>query len=363
MIAAGAPGDDGYRGAVHVFRHSSDTDTWLYEQKLTDPNASDIDQLGASVSIDAGSIAAGAPGDDGAGTRRGAAHIFSGNREPIVEPLTWSLPEDTSIGVIGTIEATDPDADPLTYAVTGGNGAGLLDVDDSTGAVILIGGLDYEIATQHAATITVSDGFNDVDTELKVHVTDVGGLLDVVVDPTADSFVDDDDSVFASDIEWMAAAGITRGCNPPANTMYCPQQTVTRGQMAAFLHRALETLVAPKGDPIDFTDDDDSAFVADIAWLSATGITKGCSATEFCSHGDVSRGQMAAFLVRALGYMDDGLGDLFVDDDTSLFETDIDRLAMAGVTRGCNPPVNDRFCPSGVVTRSQMAAFLHRALG
>jgi uncharacterized protein HemX len=46
-----------------------------------------------------------------------------------------------------------------------------------------------------------------------------------------------------------------------------------------------------------------------------------------------------------------------------LTEGDIDRLAMAEVTKGCNPPVNSRFCPKRYVTRGQMAAFLHRALG
>ena len=72
---------------------------------------------------------------------------------------------------------------------------------------------------------------------------------------------------------------------------------------------------------------------------------------------------MAAFLVRALGYTDDGGGDLFRDDDLSVFEGDIDRLGTAGVTRGCNPPLNDHYCPDRYVTRQQMAAFLHRALG
>ena len=72
---------------------------------------------------------------------------------------------------------------------------------------------------------------------------------------------------------------------------------------------------------------------------------------------------MAAFLVRAPGYTDDGGGDLLTDDNDSEFETDIDKLATAGVTRGCSPPVNDRFCPTSNVTRGQMAAFLHRALG
>jgi hypothetical protein len=177
------------------------------------------------------------------------------------------------------------------------------------------------------------------------------------------SFSDDDASVFEPDIEWLAGEGITKGCNPPVNDMFCPDDPVTRGQMAAFLHRALDGIVVPTGDPIDFTDDDTSTFVADIAWLSATGITKGCGTDTFCPDDPVTRGQMAAFLVRAMGYSDDGGGDLFTDDDGSVFRFDIDKLATAGVTLGCNPPVNDQFCPTGNVTRGQMAAFLHRALG
>ena len=68
--------------------------------------------------------------------------------------------------------------------------------------------------------------------------------------------------------------------------------------------------------------------------------------------------------MRALGYDDDGGGDLFIDDDDSIFAGDIDRLGTAGVTKGCNPAEgNTRFCPDEYVTRGQMAAFLHRALG
>lgn len=47
-----------------------------------------------------------------------------------------------------------------------------------------------------------------------------------------------DSNVFASDIEWLADAGITKGCNPSeGNTRFCPDSYVTRGQMAAFIHR------------------------------------------------------------------------------------------------------------------------------
>jgi hypothetical protein len=118
--------------------------------------------------------------------------------------------------------------------------------------------------------------------------------------------------------------------------------------------------------PDPFVDDDTSTFESDIAWLAGAGITKGCNPPandRFCPDGKVTRSQMAAFLVRALGYTDNGGGDLFVDDDGSVFEADIDRLGTAGVTKGCNPPANTRYCPNSFVTRGQMAAFLHRALG
>ena len=105
-------------------------------------------------------------------------------------------------------------------------------------------------------------------------------------------------------------------------------------------------------------------FHEDISWLASRGVTKGCnppSNDRFCPDEAVTRGEMAAFMVRALGYLQ-RLDDPFVDDDGSTFEADIERLAAAGVTKGCNPPSNTRFCPSDVVTRGQMAAFLHRAI-
>lgn len=54
------------------------------------------------------------------------------------------------------------------------------------------------------------------------------------------TFTDDDHSVFEADIEWMVANGITYGCS---ETEYCPEGNVTRGQMAAFLHRFADNLV------------------------------------------------------------------------------------------------------------------------
>ena len=180
--------------------------------------------------------------------------------------------------------------------------------------------------------------------------------------PPGGTFVDDDGNIHEGNIEAIAAARITFGCNPPANDRYCPRDSVTRGAMAAFLKRALD--LAPTNTD-HFVDDDDSIFERDINALAEARITLGCNPPandEFCPNDPVTRGAMAAFLVRGLGYTDDGGGDLFIDDDDSVFERDIDRLGTARVTRGCNPPANDRFCPREVVTRAQMASFVARAL-
>jgi len=182
--------------------------------------------------------------------------------------------------------------------------------------------------------------------------------------PPGGTFIDDNGNVHEGYIEAIAAEEITLGCNPPINNKYCPSDYVTRGQMAAFLVR---TLGLNDDDGKDwFTDDDGNVFEASINKLATAGITLGCNPptnTEFCPQDRVTRGQMAAFLVRAYGYADPGTGDFFTDDDGSVFEASIDKLARAGITKGCNPPDNDLYCPYWYVQRDQMATFLGRAEG
>ena len=174
-------------------------------------------------------------------------------------------------------------------------------------------------------------------------------------------FWDDDGSVFEAMIERFAAGGITNGCNPPVNDRFCPDDYVTRGMMAAFLARGLD--LTDSGN-IDFVDDNGSAFESAIEKLAAAGITQGCNPPvndRFCPDAYVTRGMMAAFLARGLDLTDSGNID-FVDDNGSAFESAIEKLAAAGITQGCNPPQNNMFCPNQVVTRGMMAAFLVRGL-
>jgi hypothetical protein len=172
-----------------------------------------------------------------------------------------------------------------------------------------------------------------------------------------------DGSTFAAPISWLRTVGTARGCNPPDNTRFCPDATITRGQMAALLTRALEL---PAAGADFFSDDAASVFEDDINRLAAADITAGCNPpvnTAFCPYDPVTRGEAAAFLTRAFDLTAGAGSDRFRDDDGSVFETDIDRLATAGVTYGCDPPENTRFCPARELSRAEMAAMLWRTLG
>ncbi|MDH5373084.1 MAG: S-layer homology domain-containing protein, partial [Acidimicrobiia bacterium] len=167
-----------------------------------------------------------------------------------------------------------------------------------------------------------------------------------------DTFTDDDGSVHEPDIEFVAALGITVGCGPQ---LYCPSRPVTRGEMAAYLNRALSL---PDTTADYFTDDAGSLFENDINRLAASGITVGCDIGLYCPDGSVRRDEMAAFLNRAFG-LPATTADFFTDDAGSFFEDDINRLAASGITLGCDDGL---YCPDGSVRRDQMASFLTRAL-
>ena len=178
--------------------------------------------------------------------------------------------------------------------------------------------------------------------------------------PPGGTFYDDDKTSEEGYIEAIRAAGITYGCNPPENDFFCPERQLTRAEMASLLVRALD-LPPAAGNP--FTDTLTSVHVDTISALAATGITRGCNPPDndmFCPERFVSRGEMAAFLVRAMGYEAGADTDYFIDDDDSVFEADINRLAAAGVTSGCG---DDGYCPTRKLLRAEMAVFIARALG
>ena len=166
-------------------------------------------------------------------------------------------------------------------------------------------------------------------------------------------FIDDDGNVHESMIEAVVRAGVATGCG---GQRYCPQDDVTRAQMATLLVNALDL---PPTSQDFFADDTGSIHEDAINRLAAAGIATGRPDGTYGPEEPVQRGQMAAFLTRGfdLGPTD---RDHFADDNGYLHEDASNRIATAGITRGCG---GLDFCPFAPVRRDQMASFLGRALG
>jgi hypothetical protein len=103
-----------------------------------------------------------------------------------------------------------------------------------------------------------------------------------------------------------------------------------------------------------------------IKQLAAEGITSGCGNGNYCPEQPVTRAQMAIFLLRSkygTGYAPPGVGagTGFGDVPVNYWAaTWIKQLVVEGITAGCG---NGNYCPESPVTRAQMAVFLVRAFG
>ncbi|MCQ3814582.1 MAG: S-layer homology domain-containing protein, partial [Acidimicrobiia bacterium] len=177
--------------------------------------------------------------------------------------------------------------------------------------------------------------------------------------PTGFSDVDPDNT-HAAAIAAIYAANITTGCgtNP---LRYCPNNPVTRAQMASFLTRALNLNTDEEAGFADV--DDTNSHAAAINALAEAGITAGCNTNplRYCPNQPVTRAQMASFLTRAFKLPAADTADFTDVDPNNSHAAAINALAEAGITTGCSQnPL--RYCPNQPVTRAQMASFLTRAL-
>ncbi len=111
---------------------------------------------------------------------------------------------------------------------------------------------------------------------------------------TEDDFFDDDSLWAEPHINRVAAAGITLGCEP---TLFCPHDEITRAHFAVMLHRAFR----PPPSPVDYFSDDDGIWLESATnALAHAGITLGCRPGEFCLDDSLTRGQAASLIHRAL---------------------------------------------------------------
>jgi hypothetical protein len=221
----------------------------------------------------------------------------------------------------------------------------------------------FTAVTSSGATVTKNLSSASVTSAFRLYswYFDVEVDSDVDPPPPVIEFTDIEDTVHKDNIEYLASVHAAVPCDAGPDK-FCPHDRMRREDLAAFMVRALDLPATSKDF---FTDDDGLPFEDDINALALAGITRGCNPpanTRFCPNDTVSRGQTAAFIVRAWNLTDPGKGGWFIDDNRSIFEGDIDRLATAGITLGCNPPSNTRYCPDRLLFRGEMSSFLARAL-
>ena len=165
-------------------------------------------------------------------------------------------------------------------------------------------------------------------------------------------------------IERLYNAGITGGCST-SPLMYCPFNPVTRAQMAIFILRGIHGSIytPPTATGTVFKDVSINSFGA--AWIEQFAlerVTSGCSNGMYCPDANVTRAQMAIFLLKGKhgsSYVPPVANGIFLDVPVGSFAADwIEQLAAEGITSGCS---NGNYCPDANVTRDQMAVFLVRA--
>ncbi len=180
--------------------------------------------------------------------------------------------------------------------------------------------------------------------------------------------------------EWMEAwinaffeAGITTGCGI-SPLRYCPENNVTRAEMAIFLLRAKHGMpYTPPPATHVFTDVPVTGKEWMEPWIDefyAEGLTTGCAVDppRFCPEQNVTRAEMAVFVERALhapGWTPPAATGLFSDVPVAgkeWMQPWIEAFYNAGITTGCGvSPL--RFCPENQTTRAEMAVFIDRAYG
>ena len=109
------------------------------------------------------------------------------NRPPVVEDQAFALAENSAAGtVVGTVAAADPDAgQALSYAIVGGNDGNLFEIDSTTGLIRVAGSLDFEAATGHTLTVSVSDGALSDTATITIGVTNVNEPVTAADDGSA----------------------------------------------------------------------------------------------------------------------------------------------------------------------------------
>ena len=294
-----------------------------------------------------------------------ASFTRTSTRTPTLTPTQTATPTPTPTPLPAPSVSS---ITPTSGSASGGTTVSILGNTFQSASTVTVGGsaatgVTFVSSTQLTAhTPMLSAGtLNDVVVKNSNGQTGTlanGFLADFLDVPQADGFHGFVEKVFRH--------AITAGCG---SGNYCPDNPVTRAQMAVFLLKGEHgsSYQPPAATGTVFGDVPKTAFAA--AWIEqlyTERITGGCSTSPllYCPNDSVTRAQMAVFLLRAehgSGYAPPACAGVFQDVPcmpVPAFAVNwIERLYAEGVTGGCSTnPL--QYCPGSPNTRGQMAVFL-----
>ncbi|MEW5762133.1 MAG: CehA/McbA family metallohydrolase [Bacillota bacterium] len=191
-------------------------------------------------------------------------------------------------------------------------------------------------------------------------------LLEKVVQPEIRTFADIQGHWAQKDIELMAAKDVVHGVAPDK---FAPDAQITRAEFAAMLVNALGVT---ESSAIPFTDVPDNAWYRQsVARAYAAGLVKGISSTRFAPQAQITRQEMAAMMVRALGRLGRPV-EVGANEGTQILSRFTDRREIApwaadalaaavkaGLVAGRG---NDLVAPTAGATRAEAVVMIKRVL-
>lgn len=279
-------------------------------------------------------------------------NVYGNGRLDIKAAVDAALPCTSSPSLSKTVESFTATGAASSVNVTSPGGCGWI-AESNAGWIVISSGS----SGSGNGSVNYSIGANTATTPRSGILT-IGGQSLTILQGAMFTDVPTDNQ-FYTEIGKLSAHGITVGCGGGA---FCPNNIVTRGEMAAFIIRALGDFNPPLPAQQRFLDvPPQNTFYRFIDELAVRQITVGCGGGNYCVDAPVQRDQMAAFLIRALGEFNPPMPPqqrFFDVTSSSPFYNFVDRLAVLQITNGCG---GGNYCPQDSVTRAQMAAFLVRA--
>ncbi|MEO1193644.1 MAG: tandem-95 repeat protein [Pseudomonadota bacterium] len=96
------------------------------------------------------------------------------NEAPVLADAAFSIVEESEAGsLLGTVTASDPDTDALTYEITDGNTLGLFDIDAATGAITLATQVDDAEVGSYVLTVRASDAALADTATVSIDITEI----------------------------------------------------------------------------------------------------------------------------------------------------------------------------------------------